>query len=151
MAEKLENIGACVFDAYGKLFDVASAAAQCKDDLGDKWEPLSDLWHMKQLNYTWLRSLMEEYRDFWQITDDALDFAMDTLGIDDNALKGKLINLYATLDAYPEVPAMLEILRSNNVQTAILPNGNMQMFNLAVESAGLSELFDAVISVDTIK
>ena len=151
MAEKLENIGACVFDAYGTLFDVASAAAQCKDDLGDKWEPLSDLWRMKQLNYTWLRSLMEEYRDFWQITDDALDFAMDTLGIDDNALKGKLINLYATLNAYPEVPAMLEILRSNNVQTAILPNGNMQMLNSAVESARLSELFDAVISVDTIK
>ncbi|MBT7954156.1 MAG: haloacid dehalogenase type II [Rhodospirillaceae bacterium] len=151
MAEKLENIGACVFDAYGTLFDVASAAAQCKDELGDKWEPLSDIWRMKQLNYTWLRSLMEEYKDFWQVTDDALDFAMDTLGIDDKALKGKLINLYATLDAYPEVPAMLETLRSNNVRTAILSNGNMTMLNFAVESAGLSELFDAVISVDKIK
>ncbi|MBT3990620.1 MAG: haloacid dehalogenase type II [Rhodospirillaceae bacterium] len=151
MSTKLENIGACVFDAYGTLFDVNSAAAQCKDDLGDDWEALSDIWRMKQLNYTWLRSLMEEYRDFWQITGDALDFAMDTLGINDNALRGKLMNLYSTLDAYPEVPAMLKTLRANNVKTAILSNGSPNMLGSAVEHASLGKLFDAVISVDSLQ
>ena len=151
MSKKLENIGACVFDAYGTLFDVASAAAHCKDDLGDKWEALSDIWRTKQLNYTWLRSLMEEYEDFWQLTGDALDFAMDTLGIEDDALRDKLMNLYLKLDAYPEVPAMLETLRAHGVKTAILSNGNPTMLNAAVQSAGLDELFDAVISVDSLK
>jgi 2-haloacid dehalogenase len=151
MPEKIENIGACVFDAYGTLFDVASAAAQCKDDLGDKWEALSDIWRMKQLNYTWLRSLMAEYRDFWQITSDALDFAMDTLDIEDNALRGKLMNLYSTLDAYREVPEMLQTLRASGLKTAILSNGNPTMLDLAVKSAGLDDLFDAVISVDQLQ
>jgi 2-haloacid dehalogenase len=151
MNKPLENIGACVFDAYGTLFDVASAAARCKDDLGDQWEPLSDLWRMKQLNYSWLRSLMGEYRDFWQITSDALDYAMESLGIDDNALRGKLMNLYGTLDAYPEVPAMLEKLRAGGIKTAILSNGSMHMLNLAVESAKLEESFDDVISVDDLQ
>ncbi len=151
MSEKLENIGACVFDAYGTLFDVASAAAQCKDDLGDKWEQLSDIWRMKQLNYTWLRSLMGEYRDFWQITSDALDFAMDELSIEDNALRGKLMNLYGTLEAYPEVSAMLKSVRAAGIQTAILSNGNPTMLDSAVKSAELGALFDAVISVDTLQ
>jgi 2-haloacid dehalogenase len=151
MSEKLENIGACVFDAYGTLFDVASAAARCKDDLGDNWEPLSVIWRTKQLEYSWLRSLMQDYRDFWQITSDALDFAMDSLGIDDNALRGKLMNLYSTLDAYPEVLAMLQTLKSGGMKLAILSNGSPSMLDSAVQSAGLGELFDAVISIDSLQ
>lgn len=151
MTTQLKNIGACVFDAYGTLFDVGSAAAQCKDDLGDKWEPLSDLWRMKQLNYSWLRSLMGEYKGFWQLTSDALDYAMDTLGIDDNALREKLMNLYGTLDAYSEVPTVLKAIQSRGIKTAILSNGTMRMLNLAIESAQLGDLFDAVMSVDELE
>jgi len=151
MNTKIENIGACVFDAYGTLFYVASAAAHCKEDIGEKWEQLSDIWRMKQLNYTWLRSLMEEYIDFWQITGDALDFALDQLDIEDAALRQKLMELYETLDTYPEVPEMLKTLRKAGLQTAILSNGNPAMLSSAIESAGLAALFDGVISVDTLK
>ena len=103
MAEQdgLENVGACVFDAYGTLFDVHSAAARCRDDLGDQADALSALWRQKQLEYTWLRSLMGAHTDFWQITGDALDYAMAATGLSGDALREKLMSLYLTLDAYP--------------------------------------------------
>lgn len=146
---EIENIDACVFDAYGTLFDVNSAAAQCKDELGDKWAALSQMWRDKQLQYTWLRSLMGDYAPFWQLTQDALDFAMEALGLDDAALKRKLLDIYFELDAYPEVPAMLETLKAAGIKTATLSNGSPDMLRAAVDSAGIA--LDGVISVDPLK
>ena len=101
---KLHGIEACVFDAYGTLFDVNSAARTAQDSLGEKWQPLAELWRLKQLQYTWLRGLTGHYADFWQVTGDALDFALSTLQLEDSALRAKLMNLYLVLSAYPEVP-----------------------------------------------
>lgn len=146
----IENIDACVFDAYGTLFDVNSAAAQCRDELGDKWMPLSQLWRDKQLQYTWLRSLMDNhFAPFWQLTQEALDFAMDALGIDDPALRQKLLDIYFELDAYPEVPDVLTTLKAAGIKTATLSNGSQDMLDAAVGSASIA--LDAVISVDPIK
>ncbi|MFP6713215.1 MAG: haloacid dehalogenase type II [Rhodospirillales bacterium] len=151
MNGKLENVGACVFDAYGTLFDVNAAAAHCKDEIGEKWEALADIWRMKQLNYTWLRSLMDEYVGFWQVTGDALDFAMETLGIDDDTLRDRLLSLYKELDAYSEVPGMLATLKERGISTAILSNGTSEMLDSAVGNAGIGEVLDALISVDQLK
>lgn len=147
----LENIGACVFDAYGTLFDVAAAAAHCKDDLGDKAAPLAVLWRDKQLQYTWLRTLMDDYADFWQVTTEALDYGLETLEISDAALRQKLLDLYFKLDAYTEVPDMLESLRAAGMKTAILSNGSPDMLKGAVDSAAIGGLLDAVLSVDVLK
>jgi HAD superfamily hydrolase (TIGR01493 family) len=103
MANPMQDIGACVFDAYGTLFDVTAAAAQCRDDLGDNADALAQIWRTRQLEYTWLRSLMGEYVEFWQVTGDGLDYALAALGIDDPALREKLMEIYMRLDAYPEV------------------------------------------------
>ena len=100
----LANIEACVFDAYGTLFDINAAASHCQRELGDKWQPLADTWRLKQLQYTWLRSLMGHYLEFWQVTTDALDFALQSLGIDNRELRQTLLDLYWKLDCYPEVP-----------------------------------------------
>ena len=149
MAE-IENIGACVFDAYGTLFNVNSAAAQCQDELGDKWMPLSQLWRDKQLQYTWLRSLMgDHYAPFWQLTQDALDFALEAHEIDNPSLRQKLLDIYFELDAYPEVPAVLSKLKAAGIKTATLSNGSQNMLDAAVGSSGIA--LDAVISVDPIK
>jgi len=111
--DQLSDIGACVFDAYGTLFDVAAAAAHCKDDLGDKMAPLATLWRDKQLSYSWLRSLMGEYVEFWQVTQDGLDYSLAALGLDgDAALRQKLLDLYFKLDAYPEVKGVLTKLKA---------------------------------------
>lgn len=151
MNGKLSDVGACVFDAYGTLFDVNAAAAHCKDEIGDQWEALANIWRMKQLNYTWLRSLMGEYVGFWQVTGEALDYAMDSLGIDDSALKARLLALYEELDAYPEVPSVLRTLKERGIQTAILSNGTSQMLSSAVGNAGIGDHLDASISVDDLK
>jgi 2-haloacid dehalogenase len=145
-----EGIGACVFDAYGTLFDFNAAAARCRDALGDQTDPLSALWRTKQLQYTWLRSLMGRHVFFWQVTSDALDYAMATLGIEDAALRERLLDCYKTLDAYPEVEGMLEALRGAGMKTAILSNGSPEMLASAVASAGLSDLLDAVLSVEDV-
>ena len=145
----MQNIDACVFDAYGTLFDVASAAARCKDDLGENAAALSALWRTKQLEYTWLRSLMNEYVEFWEITRDGLDYALETLGLDgDAALRDKLLNLYMELDCFPEVPNILKTLNAGGLKCAILSNGSPKMLNSAIENAGISEQLVNSYSVD---
>lgn len=149
-AKTITGIKACVFDAYGTLFDVAAAANRCKDALGDKAGPLAEIWRTKQLQYTWLRSLMREYTEFWKVTGDALDYAMATLGIEDKALRKRLMELYLHLDAYPEVAGVLKTLKDAGIKTAVLTNGNPRMVNAAVKSAGLTKLLDACLSVDSV-
>src|SRR5258706_4318194 len=119
---KLEGIHACVFDAYGTLFDYASAAARCADVLGDNFAKLNALWREKQLQYTWLRASQNRHADFWQVTGDALDFTLDSLGIANTALRERLMNLYLNLEPFPEVPRILSRLKTARVATAILSN-----------------------------
>jgi 2-haloacid dehalogenase len=146
----LGGIRACVFDAYGTLFDFNSAARQAKDTLGDRWQELSDVWRSKQLQYTWLRSLMGRYVNFWQLTGEALDFALKTMKLDDPALRERLMNLYLSLDAYPEVKSMLRDLKTAGIKTAILSNGEPKMLAAAVSNSGIGELLDAVLSVEEV-
>ena len=147
---QLTAIRACVFDAYGTIFDFASAAARCEDIPEDKRAALTNLWRDKQLQYTWLRSLQSRYVDFWQVTGDALDFTLDSLGIATPALRERLMDLYLTLNAFPEVPGVLRALRQAGFVTAILSNGAPAMLNAAVRGAGLEDLLDAVLSADAV-
>lgn len=149
-AARLEGIRACVFDAYGTLFDVHAAANRCRDDLGDKADRLSDIWRQKQLQYTWLRSLMAAHVDFWRVTGDALDYAMAAVGLDDKAMRERLMALYRELDAYPEVPAVLRDLKKAGLATAILSNGAPAMLEAAVESAGIGTELDHTLSVEDV-
>ncbi len=144
---KIEGIKACVFDAYGTLFDVHAAAARCRQDLGDKADRLSAIWRTKQLEYTWLRSLMKDYKPFWEVTQDGLDYAMAAVGLTSAELREKLLSLYWELDAYPEVPSELGKLQAGGFKTAILSNGSPEMLNGAITSAGLTDLLDDVQSV----
>ncbi len=151
----LEGIRACVFDAYGTMFDYASAAARCRDELGEDFARLTQLWRDKQLQYTWLRAVQGKHADFWRVTGDALDFALETLGMEKPgigtpALRERLMNLYLTLDAFPEVPEVLRRLRAAGLKTAILSNGSPRMLQSAVEGAGLAGLLDAVLSVEEV-
>ena len=148
--QTLKQISACVFDAYGTLFDVSSVARGAQDALGERWQALSELWRTKQLQYTWLRGLGGHHADFWQVTGDALDFAMGTLGIEDDALRARLMDLYLSIAAYPEVPAMLAELKSRGIKLAILSNGTPQMLAAAVANSGIAEYFDAVLSVEEV-
>lgn len=147
---KIENIIACVFDAYGTLFDVNSAADQCKDALGDKGDALSSLWRVRQLEYTWLRSLMNEYVEFWQITGDGLDYAMEALDIEDAALRERLMNSYLRLGAYPEVKDVLTKVKAGGFKTAILSNGSPKMLHSAIENSDIESVLDDCFSVDSI-
>jgi 2-haloacid dehalogenase len=147
-ARKLTGIQGCVFDAYGTLFDFNAAVRHCRDALGEKAEALSKIWREKQLQYTWLRSLMGRHKNFWQVTGEALDFAMHSLQINDAALREKLLNLYMTLDAFPEVPATLQRLRAAGLKTAILSNGTPAMLFAAVRETKIDSLLDAVLSVE---
>jgi 2-haloacid dehalogenase len=148
--DPLSGVQACVFDAYGTLFDYASAAAGCRDVLGDKFERLTAIWRDKQLQYTWLRAIQGRHVDFQQVTGDALDFALATLGLSSTALRGRLMGLYMTLKAFPEVPDTLRRLRSGGMRIAILSNGSPLMLQAAVQSAGLDGLFDAILSVEEV-
>ncbi len=147
---KLSDIEVCVFDAYGTLFDVSSVAKGAQDALGEGWKTLSDLWRSKQLQYTWLRGLAGHHADFWQVTGDALDFAMSTLQIDDAVLRARLMNLYLGIAAYPEVPATLRKLKDAGLKTAILSNGSPAMLNAAVDNSNLAKMLDAVLSVEAV-
>ena len=140
-----------VFDAYGTLFDWASAAERSREALGERWRELAELWRTKQLQYTWLRSLQGTYADFWQVTCDALDFALSALGLEDAALRGRLLELYRRIDAYPDARATLERLRAGGRTTAILSNGTGRMLAEAAASAGLAPLLDQVLSVDEVR
>ncbi|MHA1151900.1 MAG: haloacid dehalogenase type II [Alphaproteobacteria bacterium] len=142
------DIGACVFDAYGTLFDVHSAVGRSGGALGDKAGAVSALWRQKQLEYTWLRSLMGAYVDFWQVTGEGLDYALAANGVEDAELRRRLMDLYLNLDAYPDVPDALDRLRAGSKKTAILSNGAPNMLRAAVETADLSGRLDAVLSVD---
>ena len=141
-------VRACVFDAYGTLFDFASAAAGCRDALGDKAGALTALWRDKQLQYTWLRGLQGRHADFWQVTSDALEFSMESLGIEDARLRDRLLDLYRTLRCFPEVPQVLRDLKQAGFVLAILSNGTPAMLADAVRGADLGGLFDHVLSVE---
>jgi 2-haloacid dehalogenase len=146
----LTGVKACVFDAYGTLFDFAAAARRCRDMLGDCIDKLTALWRDKQLQYTWLRATQGRHADFWQVTGDALDFALETLHIEKPGLRDRLMDLYLTLDAFPEVPDVLARLKQEGLRTAILSNGSPAMLDAVVEAAGLDGLLDAVLSVEEV-
>jgi len=146
----LKNIKACVFDAYGTLFDVNAAARAEQVALGDKWLEIADVWRLKQLQYTWLRSLQRRHADFWQVTGEALDFALASAGVSDVALRGRLMNLYLTLSAYPEVKTTLERLKSSGIKCTILSNGTPDMLAAAVDNAGIAPLLDGVYSIEDV-
>lgn len=147
---RLTGIKACVFDAYGTLFDVNSAAAQARDELGERWQPLAELWRAKQLQYTWLRGLMGRHVDFWQVTGDALDYAMASLKLEDVPLRDRLMGLYLRLEAYPEVKDMLSRLKAAGMKLAIVSNGEPKMLAAAAENSGISGLLDAILSVEEV-
>ena len=146
----------CVFDAYGTLFDVAAAARNVAqepghDDFAAHWPKLAEIWRAKQLQYTWLRAITDTHTDFWRVTQDGLDFALEALELqDDGALRTRLLQLYWELQAFDEVPAMLASLKSKGFKTAILSNGSPDMLDGAVRSAGLNESLDAVLSVQSV-
>lgn len=146
----LENIRACVFDAYGTLFDFGSAVARCPDVPDEKRAALIALWRDKQLQYTWLRSLQHLHKDFASITADALDFALDATDLADPDRRHALLDLYQTLSAYPEVPSMLATLKARGMTTAILSNGSPAMLGAAVSHAGIGELLDQALSVEEV-
>jgi 2-haloacid dehalogenase len=148
MTQEALKVRACVFDAYGTLFDFASAAARCSDVLGDRAAAVTALWRDKQLQYTWLRGLQGRHADFWQVTGDALDFTFETLGIADRAVRERLMRLYRTLDCFAEVPEVLARLKRDGFATAILSNGSPLMLADAVAGAGLGSLIDHVVSVE---
>ena len=145
-----EDIGACVFDAYGTLFDFNSAVERCRDRIGGRADELSTIWRQKQLQYTWLRSLMGRFEDFWHITGAALDHAMSSVGLSDPALRAELMQLYMALDTYPDVHQSLEALKDAGLKTAILSNGSSTMLFAVVKNAGLDGLIDSILSVDRV-
>ena len=146
----VSGIRAAVFDAYGTLFDVLAPTARAAADLGDKAGPLGQMWRDKQLQYTWLRSLQGEYLDFRSVTADALDYAMEAVGIADGAVRARLLDLYQSLDAYPDAVTCLEGLKAKGITTAILSNGSPDMLDAATRSAGLEPLLDHVLSVESV-
>jgi len=146
---KIKNIKACVFDAYGTLFDVNSAAAKCKDKIGTKWENFSDLWRTTQLEYTWLRSLMKKHKNFWEITEDSLDHAMETFKIK-KEMRNELLDLYKKLNSYPEVEECLKKLKANKIKIAILSNGTPGLLKELVESNKIQNYFDDLLSIESV-
>ena len=146
----MATVRAVLFDAYGTLLDFNSAAERAGDALGDRWRALSDLWRRKQLEYTWLRSLMRRHVDFWQVTGEALDYALEALDVHDPALRKRLMDLYLHLDAYPDARATLVALREQGLQLAVLSNGSTGMLDAGIRNAHLDVLLDAVLSVEEV-
>ena len=141
---------AILFDAYGTLFDVNSAAEKCKNKIGSKWENFANFWRTTQLEYTWLRSLMKKHKDFWQVTEDSLDKSMKVFNID-ISLKNELLNLYKILSPYPEVKEVLTKLKGKKLKLAILSNGTPKLLEELVKSNNLNNLFDDLFSVEEVK
>jgi len=146
----MKNIKAIIFDAYGTLFDVNSAAEKCKDKIGHKWENFANYWRTTQLEYTWLRSLMNRYKDFWRITEDSLDKSMKVFNID-ISMRNELLNLYKKLSPYPEVKKVLNNLKEKNYKIAILSNGTSSLLNELVLSNNLDNVFDDIFSIEEVK
>ena len=146
----MKNIKAIIFDAYGTLFDVNSAAEKCKSKIGDKWENFANYWRKTQLEYTWLRSLMGRHKDFWQITEDSLDKSMQAFNID-LEMKNELLDLYKILSPYPEVKETLEKLKEKKYKLAILSNGTPALLNELVKSNNLQNVFDDIFSIEEVK
>ena len=145
----MKNIKAIIFDAYGTLFDVNSAAEKCKEKIGDKWEKFANFWRTTQLEYTWLRSLMLRHKDFWQVTEDSLDKSMQAFNID-KSMRSDLLNLYKILSPFKEVPETLKILKKKKYKLAILSNGTPSLLNELVKSNNLDNLFDDIFSVEEV-
>ena len=145
----MKNVKAIIFDAYGTLFDVNSAAEKCKDKIGDKWENFATFWRTTQLEYTWLRSLMKRHKDFLQITEDSLDKSMRAFSIDPS-MKNELLNLYKVLSPFKEVPETLKKLKGRNFKLAILSNGTPSLLDELVKSNNLDKLFDDIFSVEEV-
>ncbi|WP_428080986.1 haloacid dehalogenase type II [Candidatus Pelagibacter sp.] len=145
----MKNIKAIIFDAYGTLFDVNSAAEKCKDKIGDKWETFANYWRTTQLEYTWLRSLMKRHKDFWQITEDSLDKSMSVFKID-NSMRDELLDLYKILSPFEEVPKVLKSLKEKNFKLAILSNGTPSLLNELVRSNNLNNVFDDIFSIEEV-
>ena len=145
----MKNIKAIIFDAYGTLFDVNSAAEKCKDKIGHKWESFANYWRTTQLEYTWLRSLMKRHKDFWQITEDSLDKSMKAFNIN-YSMRSELLNLYKVLSPFKEVPETLKVLKENNYKIAILSNGTPSLLNDLVRSNNLKNLFDDIFSIEEV-
>ena len=146
----MKNIKAIIFDAYGTLFDVNSAAEKCKGKIGHKWENFANYWRTTQLEYTWLRSLMNRYKDFWRITEDSLDKSMKVFNID-ISMRNELLNLYKKLSPYPEVKKVLNNLKEKNYKIAILSNGTSSLLNELVLSNNLDNVFDDIFSIEEVK
>jgi len=145
----MKNIKAIIFDAYGTLFDVNSAAEKCKDKIGDNWEGFSNYWRTTQLEYTWLRSLMKRHKDFWQVTEDSLDKSMKTYEID-SSMRNELLNLYKILSPFKEVPEVLKSLKNKNLKLAVLSNGTPSLLNELVKNNNLENIFDDIFSIEEV-
>ncbi len=145
----MKNIKAIIFDAYGTLFDVNSAAEKCKDKIGDKWEDFANYWRTTQLEYTWLRSLMNRHKDFWQVTEDSLDKSMKIFKIN-ASMRDELLNLYKILSTYKEVPEVLKTLKEKKFKLAILSNGTPDLLNELVKNNKLHNLFDDLFSIEQV-
>ena len=147
----MDVVKVCIFDAYGTLFDVNAACRELSKEVGEQWQELATLWRLRQVEYTWLRNSMNEYKNFWNITEDALEYAMETLNMKNEELKNKLLDLYLKLEAYPEVEKVLIQLKKEGYQTGILSNGSEEMLASAVKNAKLENLLDKVLSVEKCK
>ena len=145
----MKNVKAIIFDAYGTLFDVNSAAEKCKDKIGDKWEGFANYWRTTQLEYTWLRSLMKRHKNFWQITEDSLDKSMNAFNID-KSMRNELLDLYKTLNTFPEVKDVLKKLKEKNYKLAILSNGTPSLLNELVKSNNIENIFDDIFSIEDV-
>jgi 2-haloacid dehalogenase len=146
----MKNIKAIIFDAYGTLFDFNSAAEKCKDKIGDKWEDFANYWRTTQLEYTWLRSLMNRHKDFWQVTEDSLGKSMEVFKID-SSMKNELLDLYKILSTFSEVPEVLKRLKEKNYKLGILSNGTPALLNELVKSNNLDNIFDDIFSIEEVK
>ena len=145
----MKNIKAIIFDAYGTLFDVNSAAEKCKEKIGDKWERFANYWRTTQLEYTWLRSIMKRHKDFWGITEDSLDKSMKVFNIEPS-MKNELLDLYRVLSCYPEVKNTLDKLSEKNYKLAILSNGTPSLLNHLVSNNNLKKTFDDIFSIEEV-
>ena len=145
----MKKIKVIIFDAYGTLFDVNSAAEKCKEKIGDKWESFANYWRTTQLEYTWLRSLMKRHKDFWQVTEDSLDKSLLAFKIDPN-MRSELLNLYKILNTFPEVKEVLKNLKEKKYKISILSNGTPNLLDGLVKSNNLEKMFDDIFSIEEV-